>query len=199
MAVRLRSARARALTALLLLLLVAAVGSYAGGHLGARRLPVPAVERLSEWDAEESSILWVLRSKDLLSCHTAGSVLRRIQYTAEPAPSLTLVAVATDSAWAASLLRSERLHGRVKVLSEREYRRGFGGTLTPMLYVLHNGRVHVALHVRRDAVEDSVRVSIEQAIGTLRRTSTDGREPSATPGPRSPHPLYQETYHGTDG
>ncbi len=91
-------------------------------------------------------------------------MLRRILRSREGSVPLTLVAVEVDSAWAASLLHAERIDGAVRVVSEREFRKDFGGSLTPMIYVIRNGDVLAAIHVPRDAAEDSIRERLVQVL-----------------------------------
>jgi hypothetical protein len=138
-----------------------------------------------ELRGQERSIVWAVRSKDLLSCHTAGSVLRHVQASGGPAANLTLVAIGTDGAWAASLLRTERLKGTVRVVSDDEYEHVLGVLATPAIYVLSHGQRRAALRAPLAADEASLRNAIENA---LKRPSAERRPPGASlpPGPPTP-------------
>lgn len=119
---------------------------------GTRAAPAPMAPGtvvVSAQAGAETEVLWVVSTRDLLSCRTAGLVLRRVQ-RARPRHPLTLVAIGADSAWARSFLREERVRARVRTLSEREYHDTFGRSPTPMIYVLRSGRVHAVISPERE-------------------------------------------------
>jgi hypothetical protein len=176
MAVRFRLGYARTL-------IVAGAAALAGAAAYAVGRPVlaGAEQPLPGWKVEGRSIVWALRPRDFLSCRTAGSVLRQIQNSDLAAP-LTLVSVRGDSAWAASLLRSERLAGKVYVVSEREYRRRFRQTFTPMVFILRRDSIRLSIAVPRAASEPVVQASLERALGRSDMRSIDSPGPPDPPG-----------------
>jgi hypothetical protein len=166
MAVRVYLTRPAVLKAAILLLVMGAAAGCpaASADRGSSSRSEPATGALRAFAPEGQSIVWAVRPKDFHSCHTVGSVLRKLQASDVEQAPLRLAAVGADSAWAESLLRWERVDGTVAVLSEREFRKVLGGGKTPAVFVVEDGTIKTSVYVPREAVEDSVQAELEDAL-----------------------------------
>lgn len=85
-------------------------------------------------------IVWVFKAEDILRCETAAYALRRVR-AMESAPPLRLVLVGSGEGLIHDYLRGERLDADMIQLSAWEYRRRYGRTRLPALYIAHESRV----------------------------------------------------------
>lgn len=126
--------------------------------------PPAAADLYRRWSGQERAILWFVRPKDLLSCNTAGRILRHVMAEERTRANLTVIGVGADSTWTASLLNTERLRGQVRIVSEREYARMLGDHPTPAIQILRGGRATRAVYAPRTANDDSLRAQVEVAL-----------------------------------
>lgn len=75
---------------------------------------------------------------------------------------LVVASVGADTAWVASMIREERLHATIERISERDYRRDFGSTSTPRIYVMERG-LSVSSH-KLDAENLLEKDSVERVL-----------------------------------
>jgi hypothetical protein len=100
------------------------------GHRAPRLAPRPP----------EVEVVWVSTAEDFLACETAANGLRRAR-SRRGGPEVRLVLVGDDGGLAEGYLRSQRLESGLLRLSRGEFRRRFGRTEIPALYVAREGRV----------------------------------------------------------
>lgn len=86
-------------------------------------------------------VAWVLRPDDYLTCQTAADGVRRLQRRHGDALPVTVVSVGAHPEWLRGFLRRQRIEASLVSLSERDYRRRFGGPAAPRLYLLRGGTV----------------------------------------------------------
>lgn len=164
---------ARKLQAVVVLAVLLAAG--AGARTFARNAASPAPARVpGAWATDGVTLLWALRSRDLVSCRSAGYSLRRIQRQYGGSVRLVVASVGADTAWVGSMLRGERLRAAVRAVTEEEYRRWFGRAATPRLYVLRGDSV-VSAHAPDFAAAGTDTDALERVLGRFARgRATDG-------------------------
>ena len=166
MAIRFAEIKLRTIGLSLAISLVFAAAAFGGGVVRRNNNEIDFLSSVG-LRIEPQSIIWAVRPGDLLSCHTAGSILRRVERARPGKVPLSLVVVGSegDVAWGASLLRVERLHGQVRLVSEAAFRSAFGVQPTPTVFVLHRGQVKMRVRATDpESAEDSMRVVLETAL-----------------------------------
>lgn len=145
--------------------------AIAAGLIYYRRAPAPAFGRPVTAGAEiarllsskagadvnesnpEIVIAWVFRTEDCLSCQGWSWAFRRIQQKYAEQVKLYALHVGDDVSAVDEFFRRERLAGSLVHLRPREYRRVFGSTALPALYLL-KGETVVAVRSGKSHARD---------------------------------------------
>jgi hypothetical protein len=104
--------------------------------------PTPVHELASSRQEGPVTLRWVFRENDLLSCRSAAAEVRRLRREFGAHLHVVAVAVDVDHPLVESFMRKERLFDlNVSYVNEGEYRRAYGGEVTPSLVMVRAGRV----------------------------------------------------------
>lgn len=123
--------------------------ALAAAFVGARALTsAPAVAAgdavpalLADAADGRATVAWVFRAEDCLSCRAPAYRLRALQRLHGGRVRLVLAAVGEPGPLVRNWAARERLDARIVHLSEDEYRRHFGGSPLPALYLAEGDRV----------------------------------------------------------
>ena len=99
------------------------------------------------------TVVWALRSADVVTCATAAHEIRYIQRAYGGRVRAMAVTSGRDSALVASFFRAERLASLPRRhLSDSEFRAETGGADAPAVYVVRDGVVVARLDADRNAL-----------------------------------------------
>lgn len=125
-----------------------------GAPWGERAQPLAVGDAApTAWSApadDALTVVWALRSADVVTCATAAGEIRHVQRAYGGRVRAMAVTSGRDSALVASFFRAERLERLPRQhLSERDFRAQTGGEAAPTVYVVRDGVVVARLRADR--------------------------------------------------
>jgi hypothetical protein len=98
----------------------------------------------------ETSVVWVVRDRDLFSCRNAARALRHLQARGDV--RIAIIAVGRDEAVLPRFLLAQRLSAQVSRVDAKTFRDRYGELPLPALLVARGGRVTAEWAAAREVI-----------------------------------------------